>query len=407
MVRIETDATANLILGNFIGTDATGTVAANNVGDVGVEIYGDNNIVRGNVIGGITGLAGPLSVQAGVSLREGADQNIVQGNWIGVDKTGTLALSNGIGVYISAFDPSLPMPTGNVIGGTGVSEGNVIAFNENAGVVILLDAVGNSIRGNEIRDNHANGGIGIDLGADGATADDLGDLDIGPNLLMNRPLVLSAVSGGASGTVLTGFLDTANPASAQIDFYSNPAPAPGEVVEAKAYLGTAAPAGDGTFFLIVPNPTAGLAITATATDAAGNTSEIGDPRIVANSPWTNLGFGLAGTLGVASLTGAGTLEPNSHMGLLLQGALPGSQGIFVAGTSTVNAPIPGGGILVPTPEEIVNFTVDASGNASLHFFWPAGFVPSGTPIYVQAWFLDAGAVNGAVAGSNAIVAVAP
>jgi hypothetical protein len=406
MVRIETGATGNFILGNFIGTDSTGTVAANNIGDVGVEIYGDANFVIGNVIGGITGFAGPLSVQAGVSLREDANNNVIQGNWIGVDKSGTIALSNGLGVYVSAFDPSLPMPTGNIIGGTGPGEGNVIAFNENGGIVVLLDAVGNQIRGNILRDNHTNGGLGIDLGGDRSTPNDLGDADTGPNLLMNRPEILSAVSGAASGTVLTGRLDTTNPTSVVIDFYSNPAPGPGEVVEAANYLGTAVPAGDGSFAIVFPIQTLGLAITAIATDAAGNSSEISDPRVSAQSPWNNLGFALAGTHGLATLNGAGTLAGNTQMGLLLSGAQPGAQGCFIAGTSAVNIPV-AGGTLVPSPDSVVNFTVDGSGKATFLFNWPPGFVAPGTPIYVQAWFLDPGAANGVVAASNAIVGIAP
>lgn len=403
MVRIESNS--NLIYGNWIGTDATGTAVADNPGDVGVEIYGVGNVVKGNVIGGITGPVGPLSVQAGISLREGAQLNVIQGNWIGVDATGTIPLANTLGIRISAFHSSMTMPTGNIIGGTGPGQGNLIANNDAGGIVVLLDAVGNRISGNTIRDNHGNGGIGIDLGGDGANVNDTGDGDTGPNLLMNRPEIESAVSSAAAGTVLTGHIDTTNPATVQIEFYSNPAPAPGEVVEAAAYVGSTIPASDGTFAVVFPTQTSGFAITAIATDASGNTSEISEYRLSALSPWSNLGFGLAGTNGISTLTGAGTLAPNTQMGLVLSGALAGTQGIWIAGTSPVYQPLEGG-ILVPTPEEVVLFTTDAFGSANFLFTWPPTF-PSGTNIYVQAWSLDAGSINGIVAASNAIVGVTP
>lgn len=403
LIRIESDS--NFVYNNFLGTDTTGTVAMNNPADVGVEIYGDSNVVRGNVIGGITGLVGPLSVQAGISLREGAQLNVIQGNWIGVDMSGTIVLANTIGIRISAFDSSLPMPGGNFIGGTSPGEGNVIAHNESGGIVVLLDSIGNRISGNQIRDNHGTGGLGIDLGQDGATLNDVGDGDTGPNLLMNTPEVLSAVTSVADGTVLTGFIDTSSPTTVQVEFYSNPAPSLGEVVEAATYLGTATPASDGTFVVVLPVQTVGLAITAIAMDATGNTSEISTHVLSAPSPWLNLGFGLAGTNGIATLTGAGTLAPNTPMGLSLNGALGNTVGIWIAGTSAANMALEGG-ILVPTPEENVIFNTDASGNASFVFNWPPTF-PSGTPIYVQAWFIDPGSVGGLVAASNAIVAVTP
>src|SRR5947209_932743 len=51
--------------------------------------------------------------------------------------------------------------SGNEVGDVAASEGNVIAFNRQAGVAVNdPGSVGNSIRGNAIHDN---GGLGIDL----------------------------------------------------------------------------------------------------------------------------------------------------------------------------------------------------------------------------------------------------
>ncbi|MFN0206995.1 MAG: hypothetical protein ACKVS6_11900 [Planctomycetota bacterium] len=402
LIRIESDA--NFVYGNFLGTDSTGTIAMNNPADVGVEIYGDNNIVRGNVIGGITGLVGPLSVQAGISLREDAQQNVIQGNWIGVDMSGVIAIPNTVGIRISAFDSSFPMPGENVIGGAGLGEGNVIAHNETGGIVILLDSIGNRISGNQIRDNHTQGGLGIDLGGDGPTPNDLGDGDTGPNLLMNQPAILSAVTGVA-GTVVTGHVDMNVATVVRVEFFSNPAPAPNEIVEAATYLGAVDTAADGSFAAVLPLDTTGLAITAIAIDPAGNTSEISTHVLSSASPWTDLGQGLAGTNGIAVLTGAGTLAHNTQMGLVLTGALPNTVGIWIAGTSAANMPLEGG-ILVPSPDENVIFSTDSNGDSNFLFTWPPTF-PPGTTVYVQAWFIDAGSIGGLVAASNAIVAVTP
>lgn len=406
MVRIEVGATANLILGNLIGTDATGTSAhPNNVGDVGVEIYGDGNIVRGNVIGGITGVAGFLSVQAGVSLREDAQDNVIEGNWIGVDKTGAIAIPNRIGVQIAPFDASLPAPLGNRIGGLGVGEGNVIAGNEEGGVVVALTAAGNSIRGNEIRDNHAPsapGGLAIDLGADGATLNDHGDVDAGPNDLMNFPSVTSAV-GSSQGTVVLGRLDSPAAATAQLDLYSNPVPPAGEVAEAQTHLGTATPDADGTFELVLPTDVTGLVLTATATDAAGNTSEVSPGVTVLPSPWTDLSSGKPGTHGVPLLVGGGPLTPASPIALLLSGAKESTSGFWIAGATAVNLPLLAG-TLVPAPTVLIPLSTDPAGSAELTGTWP-GAAP-GTTLFVQVWLADAGGLFGSAA-SNAVRGTVP
>ena len=60
---------------------------------------------------------------------------------------------------------------------------------------------GNTIRGNSI---FSNGGIGIDLGGDGVTANDALDADNGPNQRQNYPIIVSAAPTAPSGTNVTG-----------------------------------------------------------------------------------------------------------------------------------------------------------------------------------------------------------
>lgn len=400
MVRIESDG--NFVYGNRIGTDATGTAVVDNPGDVGVEIYGDDNAVRGNVIGGISGLVGFLSVQAGVSLREGAERNTIQGNWIGVDTSGSIPLANGVGIRIGAFDSSLPDPADNRIGGPGAGDGNVIWFNETGGVAMLLTTTGNRVSRNSLFENHAQSGIGIDLDFDGPTANDPGDADVGANQLMNTPHLDTAVAG-AQGTVITGEIDTPSPTGVTLEFFSNP-PTFGGTVEAANFAGTGTAKPDGSFQCLVPGNAVGMQLTATATDALGNTSEISVPIDVLPTPWADVGFGLAGTHGVPVLAGGGPLLAGQQAALVLANARESAPGFWVVGAPAIFLPVLGG-TLVPTPQAVLPFATSASGNASLLALLGAP-IPSGAVLFAQAWVLDPAAAQG-VAASNGIAGTAP
>ncbi len=87
-------ASKNLVQSNFIGTDKTGTQRLGNTMD-GVLLMGDSSdtISAGNIISANGG--------SGVEINGGM-MNVIQGNFIGTDKTGTLNLGNkGMGgVYI-------------------------------------------------------------------------------------------------------------------------------------------------------------------------------------------------------------------------------------------------------------------------------------------------------------------
>src|SRR5262249_8963649 len=88
---------SNVVLGNYIGTDVTGTLALGN-GERGVQT--DNgatsNVVGGTAAGARNVIAANLSdgVHVGDSSLLGTTGNSVIGNFIGVDVTGTVALAN-------------------------------------------------------------------------------------------------------------------------------------------------------------------------------------------------------------------------------------------------------------------------------------------------------------------------
>jgi hypothetical protein len=137
------------IYGNYIGTNLAGSTDAGNGGD-GVRLY----YVDDNTIGGTT-----ASYRNVISGNDGdgvaihgyytATFNKLHGNYIGTDATGTSAIGNGDGVYISGAP-------NNLIGGTNPGEGNVISGNWDDGIEIAgTGAADNLIRGNYIGTNAA------------------------------------------------------------------------------------------------------------------------------------------------------------------------------------------------------------------------------------------------------------
>lgn len=93
-------STGNLVIGNYIGTDVTGTVSLGN-GDRGVIING----ASGNTVGGTDPSTRNIisaNGSSGVGILGGATGNSVQGNFIGTDVTGTVALGNAAGVSVGS-----------------------------------------------------------------------------------------------------------------------------------------------------------------------------------------------------------------------------------------------------------------------------------------------------------------
>ncbi|HVK14876.1 MAG TPA: hypothetical protein VM597_39425 [Gemmataceae bacterium] len=132
------------IVGNYIGTDATGTAVAGNAFN-GVALQSG---VSGNVIGGTTvGARNVISGNGfdGVSIN--GPGNRVLGNFIGTTADGTAELGNGgTGVFVGGGGA-----TGNVIGGTATGSRNVISGNDGHGVWLTgFDTSGNVVQGNYI-----------------------------------------------------------------------------------------------------------------------------------------------------------------------------------------------------------------------------------------------------------------
>jgi hypothetical protein len=141
----------NLVAGNFIGTDRTGSKALANQGDgVSIENGASNNTIGGTASGAINVISGNGFDGVFLGGSQGAPQtsdNVVEGNRIGTDLGGTMPLPNSVhGVEVNDG------ATGNTIGGElAVSvTGNVISANGEDGVLLSGTCSGNVAEGNLI-----------------------------------------------------------------------------------------------------------------------------------------------------------------------------------------------------------------------------------------------------------------
>jgi hypothetical protein len=302
--------THSVIQGNLIGVDATGTRALGN--DMGIEL-GGFNLLGGTEPGMRNVISGNRA--DGVLLAFGHSSEI-KGNFIGTDVFGTTPLGNrGNGVTIQDGSE-------NTIGATDPGAANTIAFNGGAGVVVQgVEATGNRIEANAI---YSNAALGIDLGGDGVTTNDLDDLDAGPNQLQNYPTLSMALGG--SITRVIGTLSSLDNTTLTLNFYASATADPSGFGEGARYLGstvvTADSRGNARFEVVLAAPTSvGEVVTATTTDPDGNTSEF-SPTVRAGQqvaidikpgdPGNAINLGSNGVLPVAVLTAsafdAGTVD---------------------------------------------------------------------------------------------------
>jgi hypothetical protein len=315
--------TGNLIEGNLIGTDITGTKALGN-GISGIDMYGgsgSNTTVGGTAAGAANVISGnPVGVEV-------AGPYLIQGNLIGTDPSGTLNVGNSLAGVVVSTNGSGAQIVGNTIAFNGTESGGGAGVEINSG-----DTFGN---GNLVSQNSifSNFGIGIELGAAGATANQPMPTP-GPNNSQNYPII-SSVTGENGGTVIQGTLTSVPNHTFTLEFFANAArdamtfsdtftPNPGEFGEGQTYIGsyqmTLGANGTASFTVNLPAlPAHEPFVTATATDITGtgsgpanNTSEfspvvpLGGPSFVV----TNTGDTGLGTLREAIYNADNT--PGSH-----------------------------------------------------------------------------------------------
>ncbi|HYZ19482.1 MAG TPA: CSLREA domain-containing protein, partial [Gaiellaceae bacterium] len=144
----------SVIVGNYIGLDGSGAVAAGNtsgvsVGSPGNTIGGstaaDRNVISGNANG----------IEVGAAA---ATATTIYGNYVGLDAAGNFAVPNGYGILVAS--------NGNAIGAEGDdTKRNVVSGNFQVGVFIE-DADTNTVAGNYIGTD-ADGNVAVPNGAGG------------------------------------------------------------------------------------------------------------------------------------------------------------------------------------------------------------------------------------------------
>ncbi|HQQ32628.1 MAG TPA: DUF4347 domain-containing protein, partial [Methylophilus sp.] len=234
IVTAQLGATANnTVQGNYLGTNAAGTAAVSNGGfGVVVDYAAANTNIIGNLISGNTNTS--WSVQRGGIYLYGSG-GVIQGNTIGLDANGN-ALGNGGGTGSSAGIYEAGGSSNVLIGGTAAGQGNTIANNTGAGVLVNANPGNISILGNSI---YSNTGLGIDLvGTSGVNANDAGDGDTGANTLQNFPVLSTAVINGSQITI-TGSLNSTASSYYRVEFFASTSQDATGYGEGQRYLGYA------------------------------------------------------------------------------------------------------------------------------------------------------------------------
>jgi hypothetical protein len=277
------NAKNNKIIGNYIGTDATGTKQIGH-GNSGVWLVSSS---EGTIVGGPTSAERNVIAgnPAGVDITA-SNNNKVWGNYFGTKADGTGFLPNYYGVYIEVDS------TGNWIGGTNPGEGNLILNSGNHGVVVNDGCVGNSVLGNSIAFSSK---LGIDLNSNGVTPNDANDADAGGNNLQNYP-VLTSVVNNAGSTVISGTLNSESSKPYRIELFANTFCGSSGFGEGQFFVTSTNVntdgAGDASFTVSVPTASLkGSVFTATATDSVGSTSEFSQCKSTAAASAGALQFG--------------------------------------------------------------------------------------------------------------------
>jgi CSLREA domain-containing protein len=390
------NALRNVIEDCYLGTNQAGTAALPN--GRGIGIFSGPTLNR---IGGFGVLPNVISGNSGDGVYIfSSPSNQLVSNRIGLPVTGNLALGNG-GSGIRLHNSS----------STAISSAT-IAHNL-IGISVTSD--GPAATGNRFLTNimFSNTQLGIDLGADGVTANDALDADAGPNRLQNFPVLNPVTTAGT----LTGSLDTAA-ANAnypiRLEFYANSACDTSGHGEAEMLLGVisvanATAASNFTFNYTVAQTIGKPYITAIAIDGAGNTSEFAACRQAFTCPDVTIAPETLPTALVGndysaqlSLNGAGVTASNS---LAITGDLPPGITLNQAATRLEGTPTQPGSYTF-TATWTFNDTCLTSRTYTLSVTCPAVTIGpdslpngvAGTPYNTQLFLVGAG-----VTESNTLV----
>ncbi len=223
----------NLVAGNLIGTDVSGTIPLGN--DTGVLITAG---AAGNTLGGTFAGSGNIisgNLASGVDLEAvGTSKNTVEGNDIGTKLGATDALPNPTGVLIGGGASNNTIGAANVVNPDGSIEvllGNIISGNESSGVHIngagiddsQINTSENMVEGNLIGTNASYAFLGDSVGVlidDAAASNTIG----AGNVIGGNPTAGIDISGigsvaATSQNVIAGDFIGTDPTG--LDFLGN------------------------------------------------------------------------------------------------------------------------------------------------------------------------------------------
>jgi CSLREA domain-containing protein len=310
------DTSDNRIEGNFLGTDPTGKLGRGN--DLGVRLDGGTgNIVGGTTPAARNLVSGNGE---GIELSSGSQGNRMLGNLIGTTASGTAPLGNefwGVAMFNGSTSNNKignGTPAGsntiafNNLDGIEVdfpdsATGNKISRNSifsNGGLGIDL------ITGSETDDTN----VPTPNDGDNPNTPQVDpDSDTGPNNLQNKP-VLSSAKNTSTGSTIAGKLNSTASKTFKIEFFSNPS----GTDEGKTFIGqrsvTTDASGNVSFTFSPANKVpAGQNITATATKTStGDTSEFSAPKTVALTTGSDLSLETTKISGPSGVT----KSPTAH-----------------------------------------------------------------------------------------------
>lgn len=323
-IRI-TASTDNYIQGNYIGTDATGTLPLPN--SVGVSIAdGVMGFTNHNHVGGPTAAernifgGDPLST-TGVVIVRGSD-DVIEGNYFGTDVTGMQAIAQEHAIRVDASVNETVSANLVVASGVGISFGTD-GFSRTQGSTIQGNFVGTDVTGNVVL--YA-GTTGISLGA--AQNNTVGGSVAGQG---------NVIGGFVSGIVVGSSTSTGNAILGnRIGIGVNGSPIPNTVVGISANNGPTTIGGvnpgEGNIIafngIASPAPVPGISVT-----------NLFSYTIRGNSIFGNNGKGIDfdfpyGVLPHANDAGDGDTGPNGlqNFPMITNVAFPQGGGVEIAGT---------------------------------------------------------------------------
>jgi titin len=196
----------NVVTGNYVGTDVTGQVALPNGSGINV-VTSNNNVIGGttpaarNLVSGNRG--------AGISVYTGASNNLVEGNYVGTDVSGTFSVGNGYGVGVYGVNTTANTIGGTAAGAGNLISGNgsgstgdgVSIFASATGTLVQANLIGTDISGQHLLGN-AGSGVGISSAGNRVG----GGGGVGRNILSGNGGYGVALLTGATNNVISGNL---------------------------------------------------------------------------------------------------------------------------------------------------------------------------------------------------------